>query len=61
MLYLGGLIFLSVLAALVLRRVMAGSLLKKEARLKGLESEYAVLAEEKARLNKENLGYRGDS
>jgi len=59
MLYLGGLIFLSVLAALVLRRVMAGSLLKKEARLKGLESEYAVLAEEKARLNKENLGIEG--
>ena len=47
---------MSVLAALALRRVMAGSLLKKEARLKGLESEYAVLAEEKARLNKENLG-----
>jgi diguanylate cyclase (GGDEF)-like protein len=56
MLYLGALVLLSVLAALVLRRVMAGSLLKKEARLKGLESEYAVLAEEKARLNKENLG-----
>ena len=50
---------MSVLAALALRRVMAGSLLKKEVRLKGLESEYAVLAEEKARLNKENSGIEG--
>ncbi|MDD2927441.1 MAG: diguanylate cyclase [Candidatus Omnitrophica bacterium] len=55
MLYLGALILLVILAALTLKRALRESLLKKKGHLKNLESEYAVLSEEKSRLKKDNL------
>ncbi|MFA4989185.1 MAG: sensor domain-containing diguanylate cyclase [Candidatus Omnitrophota bacterium] len=59
MLYLGALILSTILATLVLKRVLQGALCKKEAHLKNLESEYTVLSEEKSRLKKDNLDIEG--
>jgi len=55
MLYLGALILLTILVTLALKRALGEPLLKKEVSLKNLESEYAILLEEKSRLKQDNL------
>jgi diguanylate cyclase (GGDEF)-like protein len=59
MFYLGSLILLSILAALVLKRILGEPFLNKEGHLKNLGSEYAALAEEKSRLKRDNLEIEG--
>ena len=60
MLYLGALILLTIFATLVLKKILGKPLFKKEGHLKNLESEYVILAEEKARLNKDSSNIEGE-